>query len=295
MIIFGVVALVAAGAVWAVVRYGALGTAPKVAVAPSLPNGPLQFAGASLTETHYMVGVRRAGRTAQADVLVVGQTAEMLSHLYAFVAKRETIDCQARTISDELAGSYDAKGTLKATQYLTGSIGRAMDFTDYEAGVVCQGKASPAWRTADGWRAAQRASQTPPDDLVTTAEANVKDADSWAWVCHGAPWHWRPQSPKDCDHAVGLQPDAPGPHLDRGFISLATGHDAVARGDFQAVLAKDAGNAAALFGSALLEGFSGNKAAAQRDRDKALALDPSIPDWVEHTFRFPVADFYRGR
>jgi len=140
-----------------------------------------------------------------------------------------------------------------------------------------------------------QASQTPPDDLVATAEAHPQDADSWAWVCHGAPWHWRAQSPKDCDHAVGLQPDAAGPHIDRGFISLATGHDAVARGDFQAVLAGDGGNAAALFGTAMLEGFHGDKAAATRDRDRALALDPAIPDWVEKTFRFPIADFYRRR
>jgi hypothetical protein len=294
-IIFGLVALAAAAGVWGVVRYGALGTTPRPPVAPALPTGPLQYAGASLTETHYLAGVRRSGQRATADVLVVGETGEMLSHLYAVVAKHETIDCQARTIADELAGAYDAKGTLKTTQVLTGSIGRQMEFTDFEVGAVCQGKPSPAWRAADGWRAAQRASQTPPDDLVATAEANPRDAAAWAWMCHGAPWHWRAQSPKDCDHAVNLQPDAPGPHLDRGFISLATGHDAVARGDFQAVLARDSGNAAGLFGAALVEGFSGDKAAAQRDRDRALALDPTIPDWVERTFRFQVADFYRGR
>jgi len=294
-VIFGIVALLAAAAVWGVMRFGSLGTTPKTPTAPALPTAALQFAGASLTETHYLVAAKRSGQVAQADVLVVGQTPDMLAHQYAFVAKHETIDCAARTISDELAGAYDAKGTLKTTQYLTGSIGRASEFTDYELGLVCQGKPSPAWRAVQGWRAAQRASQTPPDDLVATAEAHPQDADSWAWVCHGAPWHWRAQSPKDCDHAVGLQPDAAGPHIDRGFISLATGHDAVARGDFQAVLAGDGGNAAALFGTAMLEGFHGDKAAATRDRDRALALDPAIPDWVEKTFRFPIADFYRRR
>jgi len=50
-----------------------------------------------------------------------------------------------------------------------------------------------------------------------------------------------------------------------------------------------------LFGTAMLEGFHGDKAAATRDRDRALALDPAIPDWVEKTFRFPIADFYRRR
>lgn len=294
-VIFGVMALLAAGGVWGVMRYGALGTAPKPLVAPALPTGALQFAGGSLTETHYVVASRRSGQMAEADVLVVGETADMLAHQYAFMAKHETIDCQGRRIADELAGVYDAKGALKTTQYLTGSIGRTLDFTDYEVGLVCQGKAAPAWRAAHGWRAAQRADQTPPDDLAAAAQASPKDADSWAWLCHGAPWHWRAQSPKDCDHAVSLQPDAAGVRLDRGFISLATGHDAVARGDFQAVLAKDAGNAAALFGTAMLEGFSGNKAAAARDRDRALALDSTVPDWVEHTFRFPIADFYRGR
>jgi hypothetical protein len=294
-IIFGLVAVVAAGVVWGLLRYGSLGSTPKPLTPPPLPTAPLQYAGASLTETHYLAGVRRIGALVQASVLVVGQTGEMLAHQYAFVAKRETIDCRARTIADELAGAYDAKGTLKTTQYLTGSIGRASEFTDYEMGLVCGGKAATAWRAAADWRAAQRASQVPPDDILATAQADPKDAKSWAWVCHGAPWHWRAQSPQDCDHAVGLQPDAPAVRLDRGFISLATGRDAVARGDFQAVLARDAGNAGALFGTALLEGFSGNEAAAARDRDRALALDPTVPDWVEHTFRFPIADFYRGR
>src|SRR5204862_4535251 len=133
------------------------------------------------------------------------------------------------------------------TEYLTGAVGRPMEFSDYEAAVVCDGKPGPAWRGVADWRAAQRAMQTPPEDLAKVAEADPKDAGAWAWLCHGAPFHWRPQSLKDCDRAVSLQPQSAAVRLDRAFLNMATGHNTVAAADFRTVLANDADNAAALF------------------------------------------------
>jgi hypothetical protein len=296
-LIFAVVAMAATGAAFAVMRYGAIGAPVKAPSAPPLPAGPLQYAGANLTETHYVASgdLKRSGKLVEASVLVVGQTADTLAHQYALIAKREVLDCGAHTVSSELVGEYDGQGRLKNTEYVAGAVGRPMEWTDFEADTLCKGKAAPAWRAAADWRAAQRAAQVSPDDLVAQAEAAPKDAERWAWVCHGAPWHWRAQSFQDCDRAVSLQPQAPGVRVDRGFIALSTGHTAQAKADFGAVLTRDPGNAAALFGRSLVEAFAGDKRASKRDRDQALAADPSLPDWVEHTFRFQISDPYRGR
>jgi len=298
LVIFTMVAAVVVGGSWWAIQSGALtgGAQVKPVAAPALPSGSLQYAGGNLTQAHYLAGdVKRTGKVAEATVLEVGKSADGIAHQYAMVAKRETLDCQTHAISGELAGEYDAKGTLKNTEYLTGAIGRPIESTDFEAGLVCDGKAGPAWRAAADWRAAQRATQTPPDDLAAAAEASPKDAAAWAWLCHGAPWHWRPQSFKDCDHAVSLQPELAAVRIDRGFVNLATGHNAPALADFRQVLAKDADNAAALFGKGLAEALSGDKAGSKRDRERALDLDPSLPDWIEATYRFQISDPYRGR
>jgi hypothetical protein len=292
-----VTAVVTSGAYYAI-RSGALtgGTQAKPVAAPALPTGPLQYAGANLTQAHYLTGdIKKTGTVAQATVLEVGKTADAIAHVYAMVAKRETLDCQTHTISGELAGEYDAKGALKNTEYLSGAIGRPIESTDFEAKVVCDGNPGPAWRAAADWKAAQRATQTPPDDLAATAKANPKDAAAWAWLCHGEPWHWSDQSLKDCDHAVSLQPDAAAVRIDRGYINLATGHDGAATADFRAVLAKDPGNAAALYGKSLVAAKAGDLAGAKRDREQALAMDPTIPDWAERTYRFQISEPYHGR
>ena len=298
LVFVGVTVAVVGGALWAI-KSGALpggGAQATLISAPSLPSGALQYAGANLMQAHYLAGdVKRSGKLAEATVLEVGKSGDAIAHQYAMVAKRETLDCQSKTISGELAGEYDAKGTLKNTEYLTGAVGRPIDSTDFEAGLVCAGKPAPAWRAAGDWRAAQRAMQSPPDDLLATAEANPKDAEAWAWICHGAPWHWRKQSPQDCDHAVSLQPDAAPVRLDRGFIRLQTGRQADAMADFRHVLAKDPANAAAQFGVSLAEALSGDLAGSKRDRERALAADPAIPDWVERSFRFQISEPYRGR
>jgi hypothetical protein len=299
LIAFGGVTAVVVGGAWWLIHSGALtgGTEAKPAAAPALPASALQYAGANVTQAHYLAAgdLKRSGKLSEATVLVVGKSADAIAHKYAFVAKRETVDCEAHTISGELAGEYDAKGTLKNTEYLTGAVGRTIESSDFEAGLVCDGKVAPGWRAVGDWKAAQRAMQTPPDDLLATAQANPKDAAAWAWLCHGAPWHWRPQSFNDCDHAVSLQPHAAAVRVDRGFIALSTGHNAQAMADFGHVLASEADNGAALFGKSLAEALAGDKAAAKRDRDRALGIDPSIPDWIERTFRFQISDPYRGR
>jgi hypothetical protein len=298
LVVFSLVTAVVIGGAYYAIRSGALtgGTQTKPAAAPALPTGPLQYAGANLTQAHYVAGdVKRGGKVAEATVLEVGKTADAIAHVYAMVAKRETLDCQTHTISGELAGEYDAKGALKNTEYLSGAIGRPIESTDFEAAVICDGKPGPTWRAAADWKAAQRATQTPPDDLAATAKADPKDAAAWAWLCHGEPWHWSPQSYKDCDHAVSLAPDSAAVRIDRGYINLATGRDSQAMDDFRAVLGKDAGNAAALYGKSLVEAKAGDLAGSKRDREQALTMDPTIPDWAERTYRFQISEPYHGR
>jgi hypothetical protein len=298
LVVFVLVTAVVTGGAYYAIRRGALtgGTQATSVAAPVLPTGPLQYAGANLTQAHYLAGdVKQTGAVARASVLVVGKTADAIAHVYAMVAKQETLDCQTHTISGELAGEYDSKGMLKNTEYLSGAIGRPIESSDFEAAVICNGKPGPAWRAAADWKAAQRATQTPPDDLGATANANPKDADAWAWLCHGEPWHWSEHSLKDCDHAVSLQPDAAAVRIDRGYINLATGHDSAAMGDFRAVFAKDPANAAALYGKSLAEAKAGDLAGSKRDREQALAMDPTIPDWAERTYRFQISDPYHGR
>lgn len=297
VLVFAIVALATAFAVFGIMRYGAIGTQVKPLSAPPLPTGPLEYVGANLTETHYLAlsDLQHRGPLAQATVLVVGQDATTLAHQYALIAKREILDCRSRTIASERVGEYDGKGLLKNVEYIAGAQGRPLEWADFEADLVCKGKTAPAWRSVNGWRAAQRAAQIPPDDLMSEAHANPKDAQRWAWVCHGAPWHWRAQSFQDCNRAVSLEPQALSVRIDRGFIALQTGRLAQARADFDTVLARDPGHAAALFGRSLVEAFEGDKAAAKRDRERALDADPSVPDWIEHTFRFQISDPYRGR
>ncbi len=275
----------------------AAGAASANAV-PPLPAGPQQYAGSNITEGHYLdpAGVSRSGQVAQANVLVVGKTATAIAHTYAMVAKHETIDCGAKTISQEMAGEYDATGKLVNNEILTGSVGRPAQSSDFEVPVVCEAKATPKWRAAADWRTAQREMQMPADKYETTAEAAPKDADAWAWLCRaGARGHWRKQSGQDCDHAVKLAPDAAAVRLNRAYLNVAVGKNALAVADFRDILAHDPDNAAALFGKSLVAALAGDKAGSKKDRDRALDLDPSVPDWIESNFRILISDPYRSK
>lgn len=297
VIVFAVLAVGAAGAGWWLLKGGGSeAAAPSAATAvPALPEAALQFAGANVTEAHYLdaASVKRSGTLAQANVLVVGRTATAIAHQYAMVAKHETLDCAGHTISGEMAGEFDAAGKVKNNEILTGSVGRATESSDFEAALVCEDKPAIAWRAATGWRAAQREVQTPPDDIAATAEADPKDAEAWASLCRaGARGHWRPKAPRDCDHAVKLRPDDDATRLNRAYLNLAIGHNPAAQSDFRAVLAKTPDHPAALFGQSLIEAMAKNLAASKRDRDRALALDPKLPDWVTLNFRILISAPY---
>lgn len=297
IVVFAVVAAVAAGAGWWLLRPGApekAGPAAANAV-PALPAGPLQYAGGNVTEAHYLdaASVKRSGTLAQADVLVVGRTVDAIAHQYAMVAKHETLDCAGKTISGEMAGEYDAAGKLKNNEILAGSVGRAIDSSDFEAVAICDNKPAPAWRAAADWRAAQREVQTPPQDAVKVAEADPKNAAAWATLCQaGARGRWRTQSPKDCDHAVSLQPDDTATRLNRAYLSMAIGHNPAAQSDFRAILAKTPDHPAALYGQSLIEGMAKDQAASKRDRTRALGVDPLLPDWVTLNFKILISAPY---
>ena len=297
VIVFAVLATATAGAGWWLLKGGGPDKATPVAATavPALPDATLQFAGANVTEAHYLdaASVKRSGTLAQAIVLVVGRTSTAIARQYALVAKHETLDCAGHTISDEMAGEYDATGKLKNNEILAGSVGRSIESGDFEAQLVCDNKPAIAWRAANGWRAAQREVQTPPDDIAATAEANPKDADAWASLCRaGARGHWRAKAPKDCDHAVRLRPDDAANRLNRAYLNLAIGHNPAAASDFRAILTKTPDHPAALFGQSLIEAIAKNLAASKRDRARALALDPKLPDWVTLNFRILISDPY---
>jgi hypothetical protein len=290
--------VVGGGAWWMTHQAAPAAGAASANAVPPLPAGPQQYAGSNITEGHYLdpAGVKRSGAIAQANVLVVGKTATAIAHTYAMVAKRETIDCGAKTISQEMAGEYDATGKLVNNEILTGSIGRAAESSDFEVPVICAAKATPKWRAAPDWRSAQREMQMPADAYAAVAEAAPKDADAWAWLCRaGARGHWRKASGQDCDHAVKLAPDAAAVRLNRGYLDMAVGKNALAVADFREILAHDPDNAAALFGKSLVAALGGDKAGAKKDRDRALDLDPGVPDWIESNFRILISDPDRSK
>lgn len=301
LIVFAVLAaVVVGGAGWLMSRPdgSVAGKASSANAVPALPVTNLQYAGSNLAVGHYLdpAQVRRTGAIVQASVLVVGKTATAVDHRFALVAKRETIDCRAKTITQEMAGEYDAAGKLVNNEILTGSVGRPADSTDFEVQAVCGGKPSPAWRAETGWRGAQREMQMPADDLAATADAAPKDANAWAWLCRaGARGHWRKQSGQDCDHAVKLRPDDAAARLNRAYLNIAVGKNSPAAADFREILAHAPDHAAALFGKSLVAALSGDKAGSKRDRDRALELDPGVPDWIEANFRIQISDPYRGR
>ena len=295
----GLLVVLAAGGAWFVLRGGSSsGSAPAAAPPPALPTGKLQQLGARLAEARYIVPDQTAktGTTAQATVLIVGPTARGVSDRYAFLAKRETIDCAAHRIRDELAGEYDAAGRLVNSEILSGSVGRAADGLDAEVSVVCAAAPATGLPFALGYKAAQRDVQAPPDNLIALADASPKDPDLAAWVCAaGARGRWNPSLPKQCDHAVALNPRSAAVLVDRGFLKLVLGKNPAADADFQKAAALDAQNAGALFGHSLVTAMRGDLEAARKVRDRALDLDPKVADWIERTYRFQITEQYRGR
>jgi hypothetical protein len=284
------------GGIWMFRDQHAPAAPQAVLVAPPLPAGRLEFLTTSVSDALLLAAdeTRSAGDSRAATVLVIGKSPTAIAKRYAMMTRRETIDCRQGRIFNEMAGEYDAKGALLNSELQSGPAGRPVEASDAEVQRLCPDKPPAPRRTVIGYRAAQREVQTPPDDLYATATANPQDADAWAWVCaSGARGHWRPSMPRDCDHAVSLQPKSTATILDRGFLKLITGHRPDANADFGKALAIEPGNGVALFGRSLVSAMDGDLAASRRDRTKALAMDPTAPDWIEANYRFQIADKYR--
>ena len=294
------VVVMGAGAVWLFMKGGASGGAgPAVAnAAPALPTGKLLELESHLAQARYLApdATAKTGTTAQATVLLVGTGPKAINDLYAFQVKRETIDCAAHSIRDELAGEYDSAGKLVNSEILTSGVGRAADGLDAEVAAVCGTSLPTGLRTALGWKAAQRDVQSPPDNLIVQADAAPNDPDLAAWVCAaGARGRWNPSLPKQCDHAVALNPTLSAVIVDRGFLKLVLGKNDAANADFQKAVALDPQSAGGLFGHSLVMSMHGDLGGARKVRDRALDLDPKVADWIEQTYRFQITDQYRGR
>lgn len=298
IITFVVVAAVLAGGLWFMNRGGSGSPAAQAdAQAPPLPTGRLQWLSANVDDVQFLAAdqVSKTGDLARVVVVDAGKTATSIQRKYAFEARRETIDCKARRIGNEVAGYYDGTGKLVTHELLSGDLGRPVSGIDVEVAVVCGPPGAPA-RTVPGWTAAQRQVQAAPDDLGARAKAAPKDAELWAWVCaNGVRGHWNPGLPKDCDHAVALNPGSTATLLDRAFLKLATKGGPAAMPDFAKAIAMDPKNAEARFGRALALIIAGNPAAGKADREAARALDPRVVEWIEANYRqFQVSEPYRS-
>jgi hypothetical protein len=294
------VAAVLGGGLWWLTAGGGpgAGAAPEpAATPPPLPTGPLQLLSANVDDVQYLAAdqVTKTGDKVQAVVLDAGKTATSISRRYAFEAKRETIDCKARTIGEEVAGYYDGSGQLVTHELQSGALGRPATGIDPEMPVVCGAPVAHP-RSVQGWKAVQREVQTAPGDLITRAQAAPKDAELWAWVCaDGVRGHWNASLPKWCDHAVALNPTSTATLLDRAFLKLTLRHIPEARADFAKAIAMDPKNAEALFGRSLATVMSGDRTGGKADRDRARGIDPKVVEWIERSYRdFQVSEPYRS-
>jgi len=263
---------------------------------PALPLGRLQRLESGVDETGFVAldDLRRDGGAVEATVLVVGKTATSIKDAGAMVVRRVTVDCDAGRIFDGRAGAFDTEGKLTTvTNGFSGKHGRPVDVGDREVPVLCQAAKGPI---ITGWRAAQRSAQQLPEGYATVAEARKTDADAWAWLCAaGARGAWRASTPKDCDKAVEMLPADLNTRLDRAYLFLKIGRRPQAGADFAHVLAKEPGNAAAIFGRSLLHAVGGDEAASRRDRVAALDLDEAVPAWVARTYDIQMSQEYRVR
>jgi tetratricopeptide (TPR) repeat protein len=294
------VVVMGGAAVWLFIKGGppAGGPLAAAAAAPALPTGKLLQLEAHVADVRYLApaDTRKTGNTAQATVLIVGRGPTSIADRYAFQVRRELIDCTNRRIGNELAGEYDGAGKLVNSELLSSTAGRPAAFDDTEVAAVCAAAPPAGLRIALGYKAAQRDVQSPPDNLIAQADAAPNDPDLAAWVCAaGARGRWNPSLPKQCDHAVALNPASAAVIADRGFLKLVLGKNPAADADFQKAVALDPASAGGLFGHSLVMSMRGDLGGARKIRDRALDLDPKVADWIEQTYRFQITDEYRGR
>lgn len=138
------------------------------------------------------------------------------------------------------------------------------------------------------------ASPSTPAQIAAAADAAPADPAAWARLCAAtAKNYWRDTSPADCDKAVELQPAAIPPRLDRAYMQMKVGKSADAVAGFEAVLAKEPANPAALFGRSLMKVQAKDLAGSAVDRKRALAADPDIVLTLEEAYDFKVPWDYR--
>lgn len=299
-VFLGLGAVVAAGlAFWILSDVNRAETEAKAAASdpPTLPNGRLQFITSNSTEATYLSldGLQRTGGQVTATVLKMGRTTTSIKDGGAMVSQVSTVDCEAGRIFDGKVGAYDVNGKLLAasTGY-SGKRGRVVEPADYHVDTVC--KTLPG-RAVTGFRAAQRESQSRPDDLPARATANPNDAHGWAWLCAAAArGHWRAEAPDDCRRALELTPDDNAARLDRAFLFMKIGRRGESAADFNRLVGADPRNAAALYGRSLLAGIGGGSsgvAAGKTDRCAAIALDKDVVGWVVRTYQISMSQEFR--
>jgi hypothetical protein len=262
---------------------------------PELPKGRLELLRTSFKQTRLLAldSVRPAGKLTEAVVLVVASSPTGLDGGAAMTSQRIRIDCAKGRIFDGDQGAFDVDGKPLSTKLLSGGrYGRPADSEETEVPRLCGG--AKAGRTFTDRHAAQREYQTPPDTYETIAAARPNDPNVFAWLCSaGARGRWRETTPGDCDKALKLNPTLAEVHLDRAFLNLIIGKQAVAEAGFRKLLAQEPDNAAALFAQGLILAMRGDKAASKMKRAQALKIDPKIPEWIETRYGIGISDEYR--
>ena len=267
--------------------------APAPAAPPALPQGRLQMVGSGVTEARFLGldDLQKGDGAVRATVLLVGATPTSAGGKYAMVVKREVIDCAGARTTDERAAYYDVTGKLVGSDVInTGRMGRPMEASETEAAAACGAAAKGT--AATGWKAAQRAYQSPPEGYGKAADR--KDFDAQAWLCTATVrGRLNPPDVAACDRAVALKPDDVPIRLDHGYMSLVTNDTAGARADFDRVLAANPDNAPALLGRSLVAALRNQTAAGKPDHDRAVQLDPKVVETVEATYKVSVGAAYR--
>lgn len=301
-IVFAVIAVAVGGggAVW--MRHDGAqareAQARAAADVPAMPKGRLRLLRMELKTARYLAldEVRRTPDGADLKVLVIARSATALPGGAAMMTEHKVVNCARGRVLDANTGYFDRDGRLVSSKVLAGDrIGRLPDPDELEVPAACAGGSAAKARLYEGFRAAQREVQAPPDDYETVAEARPTDPDVFAWLCAaGARNRWRTSTPSDCDKAVALSPKSSSVRMERAFLNLKIGKQAQAEADFRQAAALDPDNAAALFGHGLMLALRGDKAGSRRDRGQALALDPKVPEWIETNYGFFIDSQYRS-
>lgn len=113
-----------------------------------------------------------------------------------------------------------------------------------------------------------------------SALSSVSGPGDLSMICRhfareGAALDWALSS---CDGAVAAQPLNASYLVNRGLVRLRSGDLAGARGDFDQAIENDADNGEAYYGRAIVNYRLGTKAKASKDRETALAIDPTVEE-----------------